>query len=219
MLSTRLILIPVALVAGLTMIPNAVAQESTDDRLTLPVQRPGALPTLLASDRIQAELQLTKSQKAAVHDLRTRHRNAVRMVVKGVNPADHASKLAAHRTIASINSKFNAEVLPVLTPTQSQRLTEIERQLLGGFMLLSADVREKLNLSDEQKAKIAKIYGDHMADVSEINGWYESGDVSNFERILYLREERESQAAAMEKVLTKSQREQFDSMAGQPVKI
>ncbi|MFY8217144.1 MAG: hypothetical protein ACOVMP_11160 [Chthoniobacterales bacterium] len=215
----RLLLIPAAVVAGAVMLPNAVGQEPTTARLTLPMQRPGALPALIASDRIQNELRLTAEQKKAMHSLRVRHRDAVRKVVKGVDPTSLASKQAAQRSIQSITSKYNAEVLPLLNLGQRQRLTEIERQILGGHMLLSADVREKLKLTDAQKSKLAKIHSQHQADISEINGCFETGDVSNYERILYLLNERHEQAAAMEKVLTKTQRADFDAMAGQPMKF
>jgi hypothetical protein len=216
---TRLLLIPAAVAAGVLMSPDAIGQETGGARLTLPAQRPGAIPALIASDRIQDELRLTAQQKDAVHSLRVRHRDAVRKVIKGVDSTSVASKQAAQRSIQAITAKYNAEVLPLLTLGQKNRLTEIERQILGGHMLLSADVREKLALTNDQKVKLAKIHNQHQADVSEINGWFEKGDVSNYGRILRLREERQAQAAAMEKVLTKAQRAEFDTMAGKPLKI
>lgn len=215
----RFFLIPVAIITGAAMLPDSIGQTPVAEPLTLPIQRPGALPALIASDRVQAELRLTAAQKDAMHSLRVRHRDAVRNVITGVDTSSLASKQAAQRSIASITAKYNTEVVSRLTVQQKLRLAEIEHQMLGGHMLLSADLREKLGLTNAQKAKLAKIHRNHQADVSEINAWFEEGDVSNYERILYLREERQWQANAMRKVLNKDQRALFDSMSGEPLKI
>lgn len=201
--------------AVILVAPNVGAQ----DTLTLPVQRPGALPALVASDRVQEDLNLTAKQKSTVHSLRLRHRDAVQKVVKGTDATSDASKQAAHRSIQSITAKYNSQVLGVLTPVQQNRLTQIERQLLGGHMLLSADVREKLELTDDQKVDLARIHRDHQNRVSVINGWFEDGKVSNYNRVLYQRDERQKQESRMQRVLTREQRSEFDAMAGEPLKF
>lgn len=216
---TRYLLIPVAIVAGAAIQPHALGQSPAVKPLTLPVERPGALPALIASARVQDDLRLTSKQRDAVHSLRNRYRNAMRKVIKGTDTSSLASKQAAQRSLAAINSKYNAETLSQLTRPQRARIAEIEHQMLGGHMLLSANVRDQLNLTDTQKVKLANIHKNHQADVSEVNAWYEDGDVSNYERILYLREERQWQAGAMRKVLTKDQRAKFDAMAGESIKI
>ncbi len=212
---SRSLVLSAGAAAVILIAPNLGAQ----DQLTLPVQRPGALPALVASDRVQEELNLTAKQKSTVHSLRARHRDAVQKVVKGTDATSDASKQAAHRSIQSINAKYNSQVLGVLTPVQQNRLTQIERQLLGGHMLLSADVREKLGLSNEQKADLARIHRDHQAQVSVINAWFEDGEVSNYERVLYQRDERQKQASRMQRVLSREQRSEFDAMAGEPLKF
>ncbi len=216
---TRTLLIPIAIVAGATMQPHAMGQNPAVKPLTLPVERPGALPALIASERVQDDLRLTSKQKDAVHSLRNRYRDAVRKVIKGTDTSSLASKEAAQRSLSAINSKYNALTLAQLTAPQRVRIAEIEHQMLGGHMLLSANVRDQLDLTDAQKVKLAKIHKNHQADVSDVNAWYEDGHVSNYERILYLREERQCQAEAMRKVLTKDQRAKFDAMAGRAIKI
>jgi len=218
MFITRILLVPALIVAGAAAIPNAAGQEA-GPRLALPMERPGALAALIASDRIQNELQLTPSQKVAVHSIRVRHRDAVRRVVQVVDSNSAPSKRTAQTSIAAITAKYNTEVLPILTPGQRARLAEIESQILGGHMLLSADVREKLDLSNKQKAKLAKIYTREAADVSAINASFENGEVSNFERILALRKERQWHGDEMKKVLNKEQLADFEAMTGKPLKL
>lgn len=199
--------------------PVSVAAAQDGETLTLPVRRPGALPALITDERIQKDLSLTRQQKDQVNDLRLRHRDAVRKAVKGVDYQSDASKASAQRSIDAITASYNAQLLRVLNATQRERLVQIERQVLGGFHLLDAGVRDELQLTNAQKARLARILQRHRTNVANINGWYESGEIGNYERILYLRQDRERRGNEMRRLLTREQRTAFDAMAGDPLAI
>jgi hypothetical protein len=106
--------------------------------------------------------------------------------------------------------------MDVLNAKQASRLAEIERQVLGGCMLLSPEVQRQLGLTPAQKTQIAKLYAQSQTYASKVNGWFEDGEVSHYERLLYLREDRQSRGAAMLKLLDPAQLEKFHAMEGAP---
>lgn len=208
--------IPLLSALMLTPLDPAHAAKDQAAPLTLPVTQPGSLPVLLGSDRVQKELGLSAKQKTQVQSLRTSYRDATRKIVASVNPADKAAKQSAQKSIDANNASYNRRALAILDPAQKNRLTQIQRQLLGGHLLLSAEVRDPLQLTDKQKVKLARIHAKHQKRVAKVNGWYEAGEVGNYERLLYLRQDRLAQAEAMEEVLTKDQRTAFNAMLGVP---
>jgi Spy/CpxP family protein refolding chaperone len=201
---------------ALTALGPVQAAQTATAPLTLPVTQPGSLPVLLGSDRVQKELNLSAKQKTQIQSLRSGYRDASRKIVASVDPNDSAAKRSAQKSIEATNVSYNQRVLAILTPEQKTRLTQIQRQLLGGHLLLSAEVREQLNLTDKQKVKLAKIHQKHQKRVAKVNGWYEAGEVGNYERLLYLRQDRLAQAEAMEEVLNRDQRTAFNAMMGVP---
>jgi len=179
----------------------------------LPTRAPGSVAVLLGVDSVQKELKLTSLQRAVLNDIRNEYRDASREVAEKV-VAGKETKAQGRADIESLTASSERRALRALNATQLARLKEIRAQTIGAYVLLSGEVQEKLALTPKQKYKIAYVwwYGEKKA--SAINARFEKGEISNYERLLQLRDNRLDRADDMLERLTKEQRAQLDKMEG-----
>ncbi len=179
----------------------------------LPTKEPGSVAVLLGVDSVQKELKLGSLQRAVIDDIRNDYRDDARKVAAKV-AAGKETKQQGKAEIDWLTASSDRRALHALSDDQRQRLKEIKFQILGAYMLLSADVQKQLALTPKQKYKLAYVwwYGERKA--SSINAKFEAGKISNYERVIALRDNRLVRADDMLERLTKEQRAQLDKMAG-----
>jgi len=179
----------------------------------LPTSKPGSEAVLLGVDSVRKELHLTSLQRAVLNDIRTEYRDDARAIVAKVN-AGKLSKVQAKSQLDALTASSNRRALRALNDDQRARLTQVEHQILGAFMLLSGDVQTELALTPKQKAKLAYVWWRTEKTASDINRKFEEGKISYYERILELRENRLDRSDDMLERLTKEQRAKLDQLAG-----
>lgn len=207
-------LLAAASVALLAAISSAPASQPPP----LPNTPPGSKAILLGVDSVRRELHLTSLQRAVLNDIRSEYREEARAIVVKTG-ADAASKKAAQRKLEALTATYNRRALRALNDDQRTRLSQIEHQILGAYMLLSADVRRELALTPKQEAKLAYVWWRAQKSASAINRKFEEGKISHSERVIELRDNRLDRSDDMLERLTKEQRAKLDQLAGAKLAI
>jgi Spy/CpxP family protein refolding chaperone len=208
MKSLRPVLVAVAL-TGAASLGQAVAHPVPP----LPTTKPGSEAVLLGTDTVRKDLNLTTLQRTVLNDIRTEYREDARAIVAKVNTGK-LSKKEAQAQLESLTASSNRRALHTLSADQRARLTQIEHQILGAFMLLSGDVQKELALTPKQKEKLAYVWWRTQKTASAINKKFEDGKISYYERIIELRDNRIDRSDDMLERLTKEQRAKLDQLAG-----
>jgi hypothetical protein len=171
----------------------------------------GSDPTILLSlEPVQKELEISEEQKAELTKLSN---DGANLFAEFRNLSrDERNKKMEERTAA--NKKRVAEIL---LPPQTGRLDEISIQLAGAGALDRPDVAEKLKLTDAQKKSLADLATesrDKIRDSMRAGGPMDPTQMQ--EKMSAMNKERKEKATA---VLTKDQREKFESMQGQKFEL
>ncbi len=179
----------------------------------LPVEPPGSQAILLGVDGVRKELHVTSLQRAVLDDIRDEYREEARAVVAGAGSSVESKKSAQSR-LDALTAAYNRRALRVLNDEQLVRFHQVERQILGAYVLLSADVQRQLALTPKQRAKLAYVWWRLKKSESAINHDYESGKISSYRRIIKLRDNRIDRSDDMLERLTKEQREKLRALEG-----
>jgi Spy/CpxP family protein refolding chaperone len=203
------------LVASFLAVAAPLTQAATTSPapIVLPATPPGSLAILLGVDGVRRDLNLTSLQRAVLNDIRDEYREEARAIVAKAGSGLEAKKQAQAR-LEKLTASYDRRALRTLNTGQRARLEQIQSQILGGYMLLSPKLQQELGLTDKQKQKIAKIWAKGQKYVSKVNGWFEKGEISFYEKLLDLRENRQDRSDDILGVLTKTQRAKFDQLAG-----
>lgn len=177
-------------------------------------ENPGSLPILISLDHVSKELHLTSLQRSIIAGLRSDYRAAAIKLMKTPHqtPAELA---AAQKKLEQLSVSYNQRAMDVLRPQQQHRLREIERQILGGTLLVAPSEQNLLGLSTEQKQKIEKIHQDSYQKAMEIDLRADQGKMDYHQQILALRKNRKSHGLKMLKVLTPEQRKMWEASKGE----
>jgi len=177
-------------------------------------ENPGSLPILISLDHVSKDLHLTSLQKSVIAGLRSDYRAAAMKLMK--TPHQTPAELAqAQKKLEQLSVSYNQRAMDVLTPVQRHRLREVERQVLGGALLIAPSEQKLLGLSEEQKQKIEKIHQDSYSKAMDIDLRADQGKMSYHQQILALRKNRKAHGAKMLKVLTPEQRKAWEVSQGQ----
>ncbi|MBM3857299.1 MAG: hypothetical protein FJ390_04970 [Verrucomicrobia bacterium] len=176
-------------------------------------ENPGSLPILISLDHVSKDLQLTSLQKSVIAGLRSDYRAAAMKLMK--TPHQTPEQLAAaQKKLEQLSVDYNQRAIDVLTPVQRRRLRQIERQVLGGTLLIAPSEQKLLGLSQEQQQKIEKIHQDSYQKAMSIDLYADQGKMSYHQQILALRKNRKNHGAKMLKVLTREQRKLWETQQG-----
>ena len=181
------------------------------------IEHPGSVPVLLGLDSVRKELGLTKSQCANLDKIRANFKADAHLIT-GRPPATPAEKAAANATVKALIARYNEKAIAVLTPSQHERLVQIERQTLGGLMLFLPGEQKLLGLTAGQIAAIGKVRSDGEAFASRVTSLFEKGAITLQERLTTLKNYRLKQAANCLRTLTREQRKTFQSLQGEKLK-
>ena len=203
------------LVLFLFTLSASYAATSAPKQAVMPVrENPGSLPILISLDHVSKDLRLTSLQKSVIAGLRSDYRAAAIKLMKMHH--DTPAELAqAQKKLEQLSVSYNQRTMDVLTPVQRHRLREIERQVLGGVLLVAPSEQKLLGLSEEQKQKIEKIHQDSYKKAMDIDLRADQAKISYHQQILALRKNRKQHGEKMLKVLTPEQRKLWDVSQGQ----
>ncbi len=180
-------------------------------------EHPGSVPVLLGLDSVRKELGLSKAQCRQLDQIRSDFKSDAHMVTTRT-PTTAVEKKAANATVESLRTKYNDEAVAVLTPSQHQRLVQIEHQTLGGLMLFLPALQQQLAFKADQVAEIARIKADGEAFASRVTNSFEKGEISLQERLETLRNFRLKQSDKALRVLSPAQRKSLENLQGNQFK-
>lgn len=177
----------------------------------------GAVPVLLGLDSVRKELGLSQNQCLKLDKIRADFKADVRLITTAA-PVSATEKKAANSTVKDLLAQYNDKAVAVLTPSQNERLVQIEHQTLGGSVLFLPGLQKQLGLSQGQIAAIDKIHAEGEAFSSRVTASFENGDITLPERLETLKSYRLKQSAKVLRILTPEQRKTFETMQGNPFK-
>jgi len=190
------------------------AVTSAPKQAVMPVrENPGSLPILISLDHVSKDLHLTSLQKSVIAGLRSDYRAAAMKLMK-MHHQTPAELAQAQKKLEQLSVSYNQRAIDVLTPVQRHRLREIERQVLGGALLVAPSEQKLLGLNEEQKQKIEKIHQDSYQKAMDIDLRADQGKMTYHQQILALRKNRKQHGAKMLKVLTPEQWKMWEQSQG-----
>lgn len=162
---------------------------------------------LLTIKEVQEELKLTDDQlKELVGEARTLNQN--------IQPElKIASRSRDGNAFAELNKRIKEREQPLmdkLTDDQKKRLAQLNYQRLGVQALKHVDVRNELQVTDEQMTAYEKVRSE-MQDVRSI-----SSIRNRDEATAKLKESKERFEKALDAILTDAQKEKLKKMRGEP---
>ncbi|MFO1003266.1 MAG: hypothetical protein U0936_23270 [Planctomycetaceae bacterium] len=162
---------------------------------------------LLTIKEVQDELKLNEDQlKELVGDARTLNQN--------IQPELRiASRSRDGNAFADLNKRIKEREQPLmdkLTDEQKKRLVQLNYQRLGVQALKHVDVRNELQVTDEQMAAYEKVRSE-MQDVRSISSIRNREEATS-----KLKESKERFEKALDAILTDDQKQKLKEMRGEP---
>ena len=164
---------------------------------------------LLTMDAVQKDLNLTDEQKANVKQINetvtTGRKKLFAEVTK--ESGERGAK------IAELNKKAAADIATLLDETQRKRLQEIVLQVNGAAEITKKEIREALQLTAEQDAKLKEVRRANLKARQEALANFEGDRMAKMVEL---------QKAADEKllaVLTPEQRKKFAELQGKKIEL
>jgi hypothetical protein len=175
---------------------------------------PGSIPVLLGLDPVRQDLKLSSLQCALLDSLRSEYKSRSRQIT-AIGMADEDASLRASWDLRSLRKQYNQRALAVLNSSQTDRLRQIERQMLGGNLLTSPSEQQLLGLSSAQQQQLAAISQSGNAKVADVNSRLSSGKLSPFWADIKRRQIQSGTSNQMLSVLTHQQKKAWLVLSGQ----
>lgn len=173
---------------------------------------------LLGNPSVQQELKMTEEQvskaTAMLEEVRGKYMDQIRELAQQ-GPEGREKMQALGREMTADIKKAAKEMMK---PEQLKRFGEIELQQAGAAALESAEVVEKLKISDDQKGKIQELVMASNQEMRSImQSAFQGGDRQ--EAMKKVAELRTSTTKKALEVLTADQQKSFTEMLGSPFEI
>jgi hypothetical protein len=194
------------LAALLLALPILSAKTSSDS--------PASVPVLLGLEPVRADLHLSSLQCALLTSLRAEYKKQAQQIT-AIGMADQDAALRADWDLKALRKQFNSRALNVLSPSQQDRLRQIERQMLGGALLTSVSEQKLLGLTPVQQASLAVIEKNNHAQAAALTTQFNAGKISNFRKDINLHRIQQKTSKQMLAVLTEKQKKQWEILSGQ----
>lgn len=182
------------------------------------IDSPASVPVLLGLEPVRADLKLSSLQCALLDSLRCEYKKQARQIT-AIGMADQNAALRADWDLKDLCSEFNTRALNVLSPSQQNRLRQIERQMLGGALLTSVSEQKLLGLTPVQQASLAVIEKNNQASAAAIIAQFNSGKISNFRKDLNLHRNQQNTSKKMLATLTPKQKKQWEILSGEKMSL
>lgn len=173
---------------------------------------------LLRVEEVQKEMKLTEEQTAKVKEVVEKLRTELREKSSALEEIEDRGERREKMTALSdeFDGKLREQLRDVIPREQMMRLYQIRLQVRPVLESLANErVAGRLQLTDEQKSKVAEISKDMQAKQSELYG--KMRDASDeqrseiFQKMRTLRSEADKKALG---VLTEEQKKAFEEMKG-----
>jgi hypothetical protein len=196
--------------AALTLFPAATAH--AQDKRPSGGQQIGS-HTIVQSEAVQKELELTDDQRAALKDLPNRVQKkmaAAREKLRNLQEAERREKMRELR--ANFAAEFPKALAEILTPAQQKRLRQLQLQYAGGLAFSEADVVKDLALTKEQEDRIDQAVKTGQAATLEAYRRHGETDKARAEAA----DARKKMFADVDAVLKPDQAARWREMIGKP---
>ena len=195
---------------AMTLVSASAANVATADSISL-------MPVLLNQPLIRKDLKLSPVQDARIDVIRAECRAKVG-VLSAVGILDPSSSQIAIKDLPAYQARCNRRVLAVMTPEQSIRFRQIERQFHGGLFLLSPSEQNLLKLTPDQRRKITEIRSFDSAKAAEVQKDFLAGKKSQLRREIDLNRIHRTTARSLLYLLTPEQKQVWLNSLGAPLK-
>ncbi len=182
----------------------------------------GSLLGLLRMEQVQKELKLSDEETAKVKTFSEKHRGEMRKQYEGIREIEDREKRRAKWTELRDQSDRKArEALREILPREKMmRLYQIRMQVRAVVdSLASRYVSGKLELTDEQKEKLAQITKDSQAARSKLGSMRDASEEKRREAYAKYRKIRSDANEKALGLLTAEQKEALEKMKGEKIEL
>lgn len=172
----------------------------------------GSLAIFLSDEEVRDSLHLSASQRQQLDTIRANFRAQARALVKNTPSNDSGVIAKSDSKLTSLLKSSNREAYQVLNKQQQSEVLKLEAKTLGGSLLLSEAVQNKLGLTSIQKAKITSIHASYNPSRDNVRALYHQGKIGHFRKVAKLRKIRKQEASKLLKVLTPAQHAAFKQL-------
>lgn len=180
--------------------------------------------TLMLINRtdVQEDLKLTDDQKTKLTELRESMRTQGGGFNRGggngggeTSQADREAAMKAFRERMAENEK---KVKEILTADQVTRLGEIRVQFMAERAILDEDVQKKLNLTDDQKAKIKEANTRYSEAMASVQQKMRNQEIDRTQATEARQTNDKALGEDLKKILTSAQSDQLKTLGGKEFK-
>lgn len=175
--------------------------------------------TLMRSEQIQTELKITEPQKEKIQEAVEAMGEQMRGLMAGLRELSSQERegrfTEIRRERAKLNKVATKAIEAALSEDQVRRLDQIVLQVRGVRALVGDDLASKLEMSDQQRETIRKIFVEQEKNVREL--FQSASNLPREERLQLVAKMREMQAGIESRtleVLTHQQQTAFDKLKG-----
>lgn len=179
---------------------------------------------LLNRDDVKDELKLTSDQTSKVADLQGKQRQRMQDAMQsagiqfggggggGFQMSDEDRKKMT-AALAKVNEDTQKDIDGILTPDQSKRLKELTVQRAGNSIIGNPMFQKELNVTDDQKAKIADLQAKQQQAMMSL---FQNQDMSREDRQAAMEKNTKIMNDELAKLLTDDQKKKIVEMSGKP---
>lgn len=176
-------------------------------------ESPASLAVLLGLSGVRQELAVTPVQAGLLDAIQASYKSRAKNI-NAIGMADEDAAMRANWDLKSLRKQCNAQALDVLSPSQQERLLQIQRQMLGGSLLSSATEQKILGLSDSQRRTLATLAAARQSEVNAVNAKSQTGLFAGFDKSAELRRIQSETSRSMMAVLTPEQKKEWKILSG-----
>ncbi len=171
---------------------------------------PNSPMSLINRADVQKDLGITEDQKTKLTEIRTNSRQKM----TDARTAAGDDQAAMRAAMTKVNEEVTKEQLAVLTADQQKRLTEIFIQVRGTQAVLNADIQKALEVTDDQKTKIADLLKRQQQANQEIQAKVRDQSIDQAEARTEMQKNTKVLGEEVDKVLTDAQKAKLKEMEG-----
>ena len=212
-----LLVLATVLVLGAVFVSVTQAQPPSGRRGGFRMGSRGSIVYLLGREEVQKELKLNEEQLAKINELSEGAREEFNALRDIEDRQERTAKMV--ELTEKLDQKAREQLRDVLEREQMRRLSQIRMQVSSAVDNLSnAWIARRLELTDEQKEKLATISKEMQAKSSELRAAMrdEAQRSDAFQKFRELREDADKQAMG---ILTAEQKESYEERKGEKFEL
>jgi len=172
---------------------------------------------------VQKDIKITDEQKKKLEEYQSKQREEQRARMEemrngGGGGGGGFDREAMQKMQAENQAKQEKAIKEILDEKQWNRVREIWVQLNGNRAILNAEVQAKLNLTDDQKAKIKELQAKQQEANQSVMEKMRNQEITREEMQEANKKNNDALSAELGKVLTEDQAKALKAMGGEPFK-